>query len=58
MLSPTVTPAFAPKGKKGPAAPVIPEDLRSIPGLQFNPSTKQYRDPATDKIYDENGNPI
>lgn len=40
------------------AAPPIPKPLTGINGLQYSPSRKQYRDPATGNVYDQNGEPV
>lgn len=36
-------------------APPPPKSIATIPGLQYSASRKQYRDPATNKVYDAMG---
>jgi len=37
---------------------VIPKNLQSIPDLRWNAARRQYRDPATGKTYDDQGNEL
>ena len=37
--------------------PAVPEVLKAMPGLQWNPDLRLYRDPATGQTYDEKGAP-
>lgn len=39
-------------------APKLPDKLKGIPGLQYSPSRKQYKDPATGTVYDAEGNQV
>lgn len=45
-------------GMKGTGSGVIPAKLEGIPDLQWNAARKQYKDPATGKLYDAEGNEV
>lgn len=46
---------YAVGGASAPDAAGVPPSIAKVPGLQYSASKKQYRDPASGKVYDKDG---